>query len=503
MEDDREQAAGLDADRLVEHVRALTSGAAAPTIAPVDGAPATPEERDPSLVPLGFVRSLGWRLAWRDTPETSDAVIACCAVLALAIWLAFDRHAAGPNGEWYAGGMAGLSWYVLGLIGLAWVLHRASSPAARYRSVVAAIASALPVALVLALSIGAWVPSNSQVPLYALLTALLILFAHRVLVAATGRPQVLALAVAALALLAFEWATRSAWVDPHLWYASEQDAEEETEDDDAETERLVFEQADRIDAAAAQVAPGRPGRPDVFFLGFAGFGDQKVFAEELKLSEGVVAQRYGAAGRSLLLINDRRDREAAPFATIYGLKRALLRMGERMDDEDVLFLMMTSHGSDTPALSVSNGSWPLAALEGDFLREALDASGIRWRVIVISACHSGGFIDPVADDHTIVVTSAAADRTSFGCSDDNDLTDFGAAFIRDALPGADSLAAAFETARKVIEEQEGQRGLTASSPQARFGRAIEPLWAGIEAQHHSPPARSATPDRPAARPAGR
>ena len=46
--------------------------------------------------------------------------------------------------------------------------------------------------------------------------------------------------------------------------------------------------------------------------------------------------------------------------------------------------------------------------------------------------------------------------------------------MRDALPGAASLAAAFETARKTVEQRERAGGLPASSPQAHFGKAIAP-----------------------------
>jgi hypothetical protein len=474
----RDLADGLDADGLVERVRSYAGIAAAvSSVAPTEEPVAT----------MGFWRALWYRLSWRAVPETgaasSDAVIACCAILSLGVWLAFDRYAAGPDPQWYPGGAAGLSWYAVGFLGLAWVLHRQTAGSVRYRSVLAALCGALPLALVLGLSAHQWAPDAWQQVCYALLAVIAVLHAHRTLAAASGASQPLALATAALWVALFAWGAGKDWVYPHLWYGAD-DEEEATEEDDSPDERLVLEQAERIDAAAARVASGRPHRPDVFFLGFAGVGEQKVFAEELKLSEKVVARRYGATGRSLLLVNDRRDAEAFPFATVYGLKRALLRLGERMDrDEDVLFLMLTSHGDDTPSLSVSNGSWPFADLDGDGLREALDDSGIRWRVIVISACYSGAFVKPLADDNTISVTSAAADRTSFGCSDDNDVTEFGGALMRDALPGAASLAAAFETARKTVEQRERAGGLPASSPQAHFGKAIAPHWARIEAQH--------------------
>jgi hypothetical protein len=107
-------------------------------------------------------------------------------------------------------------------------------------------------------------------------------------------------------------------------------------------------------------------------------------------------------------------------------------------------------------------------------------------VLVISACHSGAFIEPLADESTIVLTSAAGANASFGCSDDRDVTEFGAAFIRDALPRAESLATAFEQAKRAIAEQEGQRRVEASSPQAHVGGAIAAYWERVEAERRSP-----------------
>ena len=110
------------------------------------------------------------------------------------------------------------------------------------------------------------------------------------------------------------------------------------------------------------------------------------------------------------------------------------------------------------------------------LRKALDDSGIKWRVIVISACHSGAFIPALADESTAIFASAAADRASFGCGDDREITVFGAAFLRDALPRATSLEAAFEQAKARRQK------VQPSSPQSRVGAAISAHWQRIEAQ---------------------
>ena len=71
-----------------------------------------------------------------------------------------------------------------------------------------------------------------------------------------------------------------------------------------------------------------------------------------------------------------------------------------------------------------------------------------------------------------MITAAAADKTSFGCSDDRDMTYFGEAFYRDALPSATTLQEAFERARTAIANREKQEHQTPSDPQAFFGKEI-------------------------------
>jgi hypothetical protein len=103
---------------------------------------------------------------------------------------------------------------------------------------------------------------------------------------------------------------------------------------------------------------------------------------------------------------------------------------------------------------------------------------------LISACHAGSFIDALKDDGTIILTAAAAERTSFGCSDDSELTYFGEALYQSALPGAATLRDAFSQARELIGAREQAEGLEPSDPQAFFGEAITAKLAELE------PARS-------------
>jgi hypothetical protein len=103
------------------------------------------------------------------------------------------------------------------------------------------------------------------------------------------------------------------------------------------------------------------------------------------------------------------------------------------------------------------------------IREA----GIGWRVIVVSACYSGSFVDELADERSIVITAAAPDRKSFGCNDSRWLTYFGEAFFKDALAGTGSLRAAFQKASTALEKKERAAGIVPSLPRASFGELIE------------------------------
>jgi len=432
----------------------------------------------------GFLAALARRLTARPLPPgsvaSSDGMIATCAAVTLGVWLAFNRYAAGPRAEWTWTGLTGLTWYAGGLLALTLVLHRVGGTT-DFRSLLAALVGITPLTLAIVLTLSIVAPRQDRALPYTVLACAALAAAARFLKAlgAVRRGRAILAGIGFVGV--FAWTTGQTYVYSYFWYAHREDDSSRAW---RNTERLLFEQPDRIDAAASRLRAGEPGRPNVFFLGFAGVGEQKVFAEEAKLAERVISERYGAAGRSLLLVNDRRDLESRPLATVHGLFRALRRIGQRMDrSTDVLFLLLTSHGSERH-LSVSNRIWPLEQLDAATLRKALDDSGIKWRVVVISACHSGAFIPALANESTAIFTSAAADRASFGCSDDREVTEFGAAFVRDALPRAASLEAAFEQAKTTLAESERRQNVQPSLPQARVGAAISSYLQRIETRHN-------------------
>jgi hypothetical protein len=306
-----------------------------------------------------------------------------------------------------------------------------------------------------------------------------LLYLGRGMAAVTGRAQPRAALLGVAFIVVFVALSDVTNAIPDLWTPGEVEAGV-SDQEIAERETALFEQADRIDQALEKVQRDESPRAEAFFLGFAGVGDEKVFAQEVGLASRVIGERYRTSDRQLSLVNDERDLNGGPLASVSGLDYALHGLASRMKlDRDVLFLAISSHGASDSAIAVSNSEFPLTDLTPQDLADALRDAGIKWRVILVSACYAGGFIEPLRDAQTIVITAAAADRTSFGCSSDSDLTYFGEAFYRDALPEAGSLRDAFEKAKSAIAARESAEGETPSNPQASFGAEIEERLTGI------------------------
>ena len=399
----------------------------------------------------------------------------------LLLWAAVDWWDAQPDPQFLIDGVPLIAWYVLALLGLAALLRWRSKPMPPYGAALALATGLVPLPMLLA-SIAAQYLNSSWLLGVCIIAAIYSLsYLARGLRGFTGRSQRMAAVAGIVFIAGFIWLSDALDVIPDVWSPREVQASA-MDEGPAGAETLLFEQAGRIDRALEAIGKDASAAPRAFFLGFAGVGEQSVFAQEIGLASRVLAQRYGIAGRQLSLINDQRDLDSAPLASVSGLRYALRGLGARMNlDRDVLFLSVSSHGVPDAAIAVSNSRLPLDDLTDEDLGKALAESGIHWRVIIISACYAGAFIDSLKNPQTIVIAAAAADRTSFGCSNDRELTYFGEAFYRDALPGSRTLRGAFEKAAAVIDAREHREHVDPSKPQAYFGAELEAKLASMGA----------------------
>ncbi|MBW9262905.1 MAG: C13 family peptidase [Candidatus Thiodiazotropha sp. (ex. Lucinisca nassula)] len=260
-----------------------------------------------------------------------------------------------------------------------------------------------------------------------------------------------------------------------LWYSDEPPQSDNLYDKlyKLSIEDLFYDQYPMVDKALNSLASQRPGITDLYLVTVAGYGLENVFLNEVEYVRDLFDRRFDTSGRSMSLVNNIDTLSRYPLANRHNLSDSLSVIGEIMDtEEDVLFLFMTSHGSKDPKFSVSFGPVPLEDITPLQLRQALDKSGILWRVIVVSSCYSGGFIEPLRTPHTLIITAADADRQSFGCGVKSEFTDFGTAYFKHALHQQPDFIEAYEIAAQWIEEKEHREQRKRSLPQRFVGDEI-------------------------------
>jgi hypothetical protein len=204
-------------------------------------------------------------------------------------------------------------------------------------------------------------------------------------------------------------------------------------------------------------------------ISFGLSSEQTVFRSEAVGAASVVAKRFGG-DPVIVQFNTRKSGSA----TIEALAATLERTGKTIDSTtDVLFLFLTSHGSPD-GLDVTVGR-KRTILTPSRLSDMLERTGVRYKVVIISACYSGVFIPHLATAETLVITAADANHPSFGCEDRAKWTYFGDAFFNAALRQSATLRDAFTTARSLILRRELRNGFEPSHPQMAGGAKVEPL----------------------------
>ena len=141
--------------------------------------------------------------------------------------------------------------------------------------------------------------------------------------------------------------------------------------------------------------------------------------------------------------------------------------------QDILLVYLTSHGSKDHKFIVQLGDLPLTQITPGELDSALIDSGIKHQIIIVSACYSGGFIEPLRNEHRLIITAARKDRTSFGCGADSEITWFGKAFWAEAMNEHNDFEQAFMQAKSVIAAWETRADYTASEPQISMGKEMQ------------------------------
>jgi len=234
----------------------------------------------------------------------------------------------------------------------------------------------------------------------------------------------------------------------------------------AAVEELLYSQPSLLDEKLTNIVDNNPLKKELYFVGIGGDGSQEVFRREAIFTRNMFTQNFNQADQSIVLINSRKTYSEYPLATTVSIKKTLDYVAERMDrDNDILFLYLTSHGSKEHDFYLNQLDLPFSDLSAKELGKILKSLKIRNKVVVISACYSGGFISELDDGDTVVITAAQKDKASFGCADRNQFTYFGEAYFKEGLAKGLNFIDAFDNAVQLVSKWEQEESVSSSEPQ--------------------------------------
>jgi hypothetical protein len=154
---------------------------------------------------------------------------------------------------------------------------------------------------------------------------------------------------------------------------------------------------------------------------------------------------------------------------------------------DGCLIYFTSHGAPEGVV-VDGGIW-----DPDAVAQMIGAAcGERPTVVVVSACFSGVFVPALEGPNRMVLTAARADRTSFGCGQQDRYTYFDGCFLQSLAGAHDFTVLAGATQACVAKLEADTHVSPPSEPQVFIGPRLRPMLPLFAFQPQPSPALAST-----------
>ena len=267
------------------------------------------------------------------------------------------------------------------------------------------------------------------------------------------------------------------------YYLSEKAYRQRRQQQAAGMEARLYTESSRLQSALSSLAPQRPGVRDVYFLAVGGDGTEGVFQREVGWVSSRLSSVLDLKRRQILLVNGGSDE--LPLATRTSVRESLNALDALMDPaEDLLLIHFVSHGAVNGDLVLDTHNLRLNNLAVDDAKNWLNSLAVKHQWVVVSACYSGHWVDALAAPERVVFSSAATDRTSFGCGDDSERTWFSKALYGEGMSaGVNDPDAWFSAAQAKVSRMEEEQGFDEherSLPQKAVGHSFLGWWQSLE-----------------------
>jgi hypothetical protein len=165
-----------------------------------------------------------------------------------------------------------------------------------------------------------------------------------------------------------------------------------------------------------------------------------------------------------------------PYATVENVALVLKQVAALAGAADKIVLLISTHGN-VGKLAVNFGGAEYSYIDPRWLNRALAPLQDKPTLLLLSACFSGSFVEPLNSTSRIILTASAKDRNSFGCQFHSTNTYFVDALLNQPAITSRSVAQLMEQAKIDVDQRERKQRLSPPSlPQISVGSAVK-AWA--------------------------
>ena len=237
------------------------------------------------------------------------------------------------------------------------------------------------------------------------------------------------------------------------------------------SEVLLHQQFEQADQMRLKKPQGR-----LIFAGFAMHSQSKAFRSDV-VSLEKTALVIDPDAIVFKLNNPVPGQEADwPYASAENIALVLRKASAMARPDDKVVLLFSTHGA-VDILSVNLNNKFLPHITSHWLNAALSDLRGAPTLLLLSACFSGSFVEPLRGPNRVILTAAAKDRNSFGCQFQSTNTYFVDALVNQPALLDYSVVQLMERAQLAIDARERSMKLSPPSmPQISIGNAAR-AWA--------------------------
>jgi hypothetical protein len=215
------------------------------------------------------------------------------------------------------------------------------------------------------------------------------------------------------------------------------------------------------------------------FLGLALDGQSPTFDGDIHRARDMFFL-HAVKGPTVLLSNLKVAPDSEPHADLKTMPTVAKAAGQWLDKQAfhhkspaLAVVMISAHGGENTLLLRIGSERPLAILSGDYLARLLADLGDGPILVIISACHASSLVPALRAPNRIIISSASADRVSFGCGAESTSSVFMQALLDKELNRANSLQELFAQARNRVIGLEMRMKIEHSLPEIDVGADME------------------------------